>query len=201
MADKTTPSLNQSFWNKHWQTQNTGWDIGHASSPITKYIDQLSDKDISILIPGCGNAYEAEYLVKQDFTEITLIDIAPKAVERLKQKFANAEAVTVLQKDFFEHNGSYDLMIEQTFFCALPPKRREDYARQAASLLNPNGTLAGVLFNTTFQRPGPPFGGTVDEYQNIFTPYFNIQTMEECYNSIQPRAGSEVFIIFNAGKS
>ena len=46
---------------------DTGWDIGKGSTPILTYIDQLEDKSIKILIPGCGNAHEAEYLVSKDF--------------------------------------------------------------------------------------------------------------------------------------
>jgi hypothetical protein len=44
--------------------------------PIKNYIDTLKDKDIAILIPGCGNTYEAAYLLEQGFTNVTVIDIA-----------------------------------------------------------------------------------------------------------------------------
>jgi hypothetical protein len=51
-----------------------------------------------------------------------------------------------------------------------------------------------LLFNKTFEKPGPPFGGNTDEYKTIFSSFFNIKTMETCYNSIPPRKDSEVFI-------
>lgn len=57
--------LNEEFWTERYRNQQTGWDIGYPSTPLQKYFEQLSRKDIHILIPGCGNAYEAEFLVKK----------------------------------------------------------------------------------------------------------------------------------------
>ena len=186
--------LDQSYWNTRWEKSETGWDVGHASPAITTYMAQYPNKNAAILIPGCGNAYEAEFLLANGFTNITLIDIAPKAVERLQQKFAGTPPVNVVCEDFFLHQGVYDLIIEQTFFCAIPPSRRREYAAKAASLLNSGGRIIGVLFDKTFEQPGPPFGGCVCEYKPIFEPFFTVKTMDACYNSIAPRAGSEVFI-------
>jgi 16S rRNA A1518/A1519 N6-dimethyltransferase RsmA/KsgA/DIM1 with predicted DNA glycosylase/AP lyase activity len=52
------------------------------------------------LIPGCGNTYEAEYLLQEGFTNITVIDIAPTLVESLKQKFADNSSIKIIQADF-----------------------------------------------------------------------------------------------------
>lgn len=186
--------LDQSFWNTRWQNNETGWDIGYPAPAISEYMAQYQDKNAAILIPGCGNAYEAEYLLANGFKNITLIDIAPKAVEQLKTKFINSPQIKVLCEDFFNHQGKYDLIIEQTFFCAIPPIRRKEYAEKAASLLKEEGKIIGVLFDKTFEKSGPPFGGCPCQYKPIFEPYFNIITMDECYNSIPPRANSEVFI-------
>lgn len=185
---------NQSYWDSKWKSNQTGWDVGKATPAITKYIEQYGNKNSAILIPGCGNAYEAEFLVASGFTNINLIDIAPNAVDKLKEKFAYKPQVRLFCGDFFEHEGSYDLIIEQTFFCAIPPVRRKDYAQKMASLLNENGKIIGLLFDKTFENQGPPFGGSLSEYKVIFEPYFTIKTMDKCYNSILPRANSEVFI-------
>lgn len=186
--------LDQNYWNQRWQKNETGWDIGEASPTITEYMKQYPNKNANILIPGCGNAYEAEFLVANGFTNITLIDIAPKAVEALKEKFADKPEVKVLCEDFFQHQGNYDLIIEQTFFCAIPPARRNEYAAKTASLLNVNGKIIGVLFDKEFGQAFPPFGGRPEEYKPLFEPHFTIKTMDVCTNSIPPRAQSEVFI-------
>lgn len=185
----------QSFWNDRWILGETGWDIGYPAPAIEEYIRQYQNKEASILIPGCGNAYEAAYLVNQGFNNIMLIDIAPEAVKRLQQKFSAHPEVRIACADFFQHEGSYDLIIEQTFFCAIPPERRMEYAHKAFSLLKNHGKIAGLLFNRIFGQSGPPFGGSITEYFPIFNPYFEIKIMEVCYNSIPPRAGTELFIL------
>lgn len=186
--------LDANYWENRWENQETAWDVGYASPAITDYMDKIEDKNVSILIPGCGNAYEAEYLLKNGFQNITLIDIAPKAVEILQNKFRNDPQINVILGDFFEHQGHYDFMLEQTFFCAIPPSMRENYAKKSAELLQANGKIVGVMFNTIFEHQGPPFGGKTEDYRKIFEPFFNIKKMEECYNSIPPRKGSEAFV-------
>lgn len=187
-------AIDQNFWQLNWENQNTSWDIGYAAPAICKYLEQYLNKNAAILIAGCGNAYEAEFLVNQGFNNITLIDIAPKAVEILKEKFAQKPQVKVLCEDFFEHNSRYDLMIEQTFFCAIHPSKRNDYVKKAHQLLNKNGKLIGLLFNKKFEKEGPPFGAEIEEYKALFTPYFDIKTMEPCYNSIERRKDAELFV-------
>ncbi len=187
-------TIDKEYWNSQWLNNRTGWDVGHASPAITTYMDQYANKNAAILIPGCGNAHEAEFLVVNGFTNITLIDIAPKAVSLITAKFADMPHLNILCGDFFEHEGKYDLIIEQTFFCALPPNRRNDYAEKMSTLLNENGRVIGLMFDKFFEKNGPPFGGSKAEYKSIFERYFIIKTIEECYNSILPRVGSEIFI-------
>ena len=93
--------LDGTFWNNQYNTNTTGWDLGEVSPPIKAYIDQLNNKDLRILIPGCGNSYEAGYLLQQGFTNITLIDIAPILVARLQEKYRNNENIKIIQGDFF----------------------------------------------------------------------------------------------------
>ncbi len=187
--------LDRNYWQAQWEAGQTGWDIGYASPAIAEFADAWPDKNAAVLIPGCGNAYEAEHLLHAGFTNITLVDIAPAAVERLKRKFEGKKQIKIVGEDFFNHQGKYDLILEQTFFCAIPPSRRKEYAAKMFELLIENGTLAGLLFDKQFEQPGPPFSGCICEYKPVFEPYFNILQMEPCSNSIEPRKDSEVFFI------
>lgn len=81
------PNLGQDFWDNRWQKGETGWDLGEHSPVIGDFVETISDKDFRILIPGCGNAYEAEYLLNKGFTDITVLDIAPTAAQALSEKF------------------------------------------------------------------------------------------------------------------
>lgn len=187
--------LNARYWENRYNQQTTGWDLGQCSPPLKAYIDQLENKQLEILIPGCGNAYEAYYLLKNGFTHITLIDIAENLVRKLKAQFEHTP-IKVLNKDFFDLEGQFDLILEQTFFCAIDPKQRKTYVNKVADLLKPQGKLVGLLFDKVFEADGPPFGGTRVQYKELFGDQFELKTLETAYNSIKPRENSEVFINF-----
>lgn len=187
--------LDQSYWDNQYQANRTGWDLGAVSPPIKNYIDSIQNKNCSILIPGCGNTYEAEYLLDKGFTNISVIDIAPTLVEKLKNKFANNRNIQIILGDFFEHQGQYDLIFEQTFFCALPPTLRQKYVWKMHQILAENGTLSGLLFNRSFDV-SPPFGGSKQEYLDLFKSSFEFVKFEECLTSVQQRLNSELFFEF-----
>lgn len=185
--------LSPEFWSERYQQNQTGWDLGTISPPIKEYIDQLKDKTIKILIPGSGNAYEGEYLLQNGFKDVHLLDLTPEPLVKFKDRNPEFPEKQLHVGDFFEHKGKYDLIIEQTLFCAIDPKLRTNYAEKAAELLKPGGKLVGLLFNREFEG-GPPFGGDVQEYHTYFSPHFSKVSMEPCYNSIAPRMGTELFI-------
>lgn len=186
--------LGETFWNNQYNANTTGWDLGEVSPPLKAYIDQLTNKHLKILIPGCGNTYEAEYLLQQGFTDITVIDIAPALVVKLKEKFASNPNIKIILGDFFEHNGQYELVLEQTFFCAISPSLRKNYVTKMSELLALKGKLVGVLFDREFEQPGPPFGGCKCQYGPMFEKEFDFKTFELCNNSFVKRAGTELFI-------
>lgn len=185
--------LGDEYWSGRYREGSTRWDLGGPSGPLQAFLKGWSNKEVELLIPGCGNAYEAAWALSAGFTHITLLDISALLVQQLRERFAG-QPVQIIHGDFFNHSGTYGLILEQTFFCALDPLLRSRYVQKMHSLLTPGGTLAGVLFNKEFEG-GPPFGGSEEEYRHLFSPYFVIEKMEPCYNSIAPRAGTESFII------
>ncbi len=187
-------NFDRNFWEERWKNEETGWDIGHVSTPLKEYIDQLSDKKLRILIPGCGNAWEGEYLLKSGFENTWLIDISPQAVAKFLERFPEFPKNQLITGDFFELDEKFDLILEQTFFCALDPSLRRAYAKKMHELIHPGGRLVGLLFDTDWQNGHPPFGGSREEYEALFNPLFEIEKLERAYNSIKPRMGSELFI-------
>jgi thiopurine S-methyltransferase len=188
--------FDKTYWENKYHENATGWDIGYASAPLTDYFNQLRDKKLKILIPGGGNCYEAEYLFEQGFENIFVIDIAEQPLKNLKARFPDFPENHLIHDDFFNHQGTYDLIVEQTFFCALDPAMRQKYADKMADLLTENGKLAGLLFDFELTEDGPPFGGSTAEYLPLFSQKFTIKKLERCYNSIKPRNGRELFFIF-----
>ncbi|WP_339890065.1 methyltransferase domain-containing protein [uncultured Flavobacterium sp.] len=187
--------MNKEFWENRYKSNETGWDVGKITTPLKEYIDQIENKELNILIPGAGNGHEFDYLIEKGFSNITVIDIAEQPLEALKKRNPSFTK-NFIQGDFFDLAKTFDLVIEQTFFCALNPELRTKYVTQMHSLLEENGKLAGLLFDFPLTEVGPPFGGSEEEYLKLFSEKFNIKTLEKSYNSIKPRKDSELFFIF-----
>jgi SAM-dependent methyltransferase len=188
--------LNSNYWEERYQKNEIGWDVGTISTPLKEYIDQIEDKSIKILIPGAGNSHEFEYLITKGFHNVFVLDFAQSPLDNIQKRMPNCNTNQLIKSDFFEHEGTYDLIIEQTFFCALDPSLRKDYVQKMKELLNPNGKLVGLLFQFPLTEVGPPFGGSKQEYVSIFENDFHLKTFETAHNSIKPREGNELFFIF-----
>jgi hypothetical protein len=189
----STILLDIAYWVERYENEQTGWDIGFCSTPLKTYFDQLTDKNIKILIPGAGFGHEAIYLYNKGFRNVHVLDLVSQPLQNIQNKCPDFPPSQLHIGDFFEHDGSYDLIIEQTFFCAIDPTLRGAYVNKMRSLIREKGKLVGVLFDRNFEG-GPPFGGNAKEYEKLFKPSFNMVYIEPCYNSIPQRAGSEVFI-------
>ena len=173
--------LNADYWERRWQDQQTGWDIGQASPPLMHYVTPLLSDNPRILIPGAGRAYEAIALHQMGFTNVMVCDFPEEHL---------------LVGDFFDLplSSEVDLVLEQTFFCAIDPSLRPRYVEKMYDILRPGGRLAGVLFAKPFPFTGPPFGGTRREYEALFSKQFQILQLEVSPHSIRPRLGNEFFL-------
>ena len=186
--------LSEKAWDNRYLNNDIGWDLGTVSPPLKAYFDQLENKELKILIPGGGNAYEAEYLFKNGFVNVFVVDLSKTAIDNIKKRIPEFPSSHLIIGDFFEVEDVFDVIIEQTFFCALNPNLREHYAQKMHQLLKEKGTLAGVLFNVPLFTDRPPFGGAKKEYLRYFQPYFQVHVMSPCYNSYSKRSGKELFM-------
>lgn len=187
--------LSEDFWNQRYIDGNTGWDVGSATTPLAEYFNRIENKNIDILIPGAGKAHEAELLHKAGFSNVVVLDFAREALKRFELRVPDFPKSQLICGDFFEHDSRYDLIVEQTFFCALHPSLRDKYAQKVSELLKPKGRLVGLFFDTEFVGDKPPFGGHKEEYLGYFNNRFFIRKFEKAYNSIKPRQGNELFAI------
>lgn len=189
--------LTKEYWTARYNENNIPWDAGVITTPIKEYIDQLTNKDLKILIPGVGNGHELNYLYNNGFKNVYGLDISEEPIANFKKNNPDFPEDQLIVGEFFKHDNQYDLIIEQTFFCALNTELRPLYVAKTNDLLKENGKLAGVLFSFPLTEQGPPFGGSVEEYQQLFSNNFMLKTLAPCYNSIKPRKNNELFIIFH----
>lgn len=192
--------LSADYWNNRYLNSETGWDIGHASPAIISFFEDI-DRNATLLIPGCGNGYEGEILHQMGFTDLTLMDFAPEAKTNFLKRYPAFPEDQFLVGDFFALEGQFDYIVEQTFFCALVPEWRENYAEKMRSLLSPNGKLVGLMFDAPLNTDHPPFGGNKAEYQQLFSKHFSELSLEPCQTSISPRSGKELWVEFSNVKN
>ena len=141
---------------------------------------------------------------QKGFKNVHLLDWSARALQNFQEQLPDFPDSQLINSDFFEHektaeSDKYDLIVEQTFFCAIDPSLRPKYVQKMSDLLKNEGKLVGLLFNIPLNLGvgnEPPFGGNQGLYQSLFEPSFRIKAMDTCSNSVRPRAGNELFVIF-----
>ncbi len=192
-------NLDRAYWQQRYEEENTPWDASRITTPLKAYIDQLENKALRILIPGAGNAHEAAYLHELGFEKVYVCDWAQQPLDNLQANIPNFPPAHLLCADFFElpQRGDFDLILEQTFFCALPPALRAAYPAKCADLLADGGKLCGLFFNFPLDSApaaAPPYGGSEQEYRAYLESHFSTVSFSPCYNSIKPRANKELWL-------
>jgi len=190
--------MEKEFWEQRWDEGKTGWDIGYPAPAIMDYFKTIEDKDIKILIPGCGNAYEAQGIFDLGFKNVWIIDITEQATSSFSSRCPGFPEQQIIHGDFFDKEvlseiGPFDVIVEQTFFCAIHPTQRENYCKRMTELMKSESKLVGLMFDFPLES-GPPFGGSFDEYDERFSRYFGKVSIQKCQNSIEPRSGREFWI-------
>ena len=153
-------------WQRHYDENDLGWDLGQVAPPFVKLWEEGKLPLGKVLVPGCGRGHEVQFFAENGFA-VTAIDFSAGAVTYLKNalKERNLEG-RVLHQDFFSlddtHDGVYDLVIEQTFFCAISPRQRQDYVLNVSRMLKPGGMLVGLFYHTDKQG-GPPYNTTRED--------------------------------------
>ena len=164
MEFATRNPLDSAFWDERFDKGFTPWNRGAVPRNLLHYVNlnpvQGDHSGTVCLIPGCGHAYELDFLKKSGW-QVTAIDFSPAAVATAQALFP-AHAASILQADFFEYQPTSQLecIYERAFFCALPPERRAAVVQRWAELLKSGGVVFGFFFideEAGDQPKGPPF--------------------------------------------
>ena len=77
--------------------------------------------------------------------------------------------ITILQGNFFDHNGTYSAALDRGGLVALPYQDRRGYAQHLRRRLEPGGVLLLVTVEyDPARRSGPPFPVFPDEARQLF---------------------------------
>ncbi len=185
-------------WQRHYDENDLGWDLGQVAPPFMNLLESNVIIPGKTLVPGCGRGHEVIYLAENGF-DVTAVDYSIGAVDYLKQVVQQRELNSkVLNIDFFDlnstHDCTYDLLIEQAFFCAISPNQRDLYVTTVARVLKTGGMLAGLFYNTV-QEGGPPFNTTKEDIIKHFSELFEIRDLAQAKNSAEQRKDKELLAI------
>ena len=193
----------QKDWQSHYESNDLGWDLGQVAPPFVKL---WQDKKLplgKVLGPGCGRGHEVMFLAEKG-CEVTAVDFSQGAVTYLKNTLKEKSLdCRVLHEDFFclddSHDGIYDLVLEQTFFCAIAPRQRKDYIQKVSRVLKPEGMLVGLFYHTN-KEGGPPYNTTYEDIEINFSKYFQIKQLEKTLLSAEQRKNKEWLGCFKKNK-
>ncbi|MBK8337599.1 MAG: methyltransferase domain-containing protein [Sterolibacteriaceae bacterium] len=162
------------FWEQRYRDGVTPWDAGGVPRALQDFVAEwcATRSDAArVLLPGCGNAWEARHLCEMGW-QVLALDFSAAAV---------AGAVPVMGRwrdrlllaDFFTFAAAapFDLIYERAFLCALPRRLWPDYAARCAELLCPGGLLAG-FFYFGCEPKGPPFMIEPAALDALLEPHF-----------------------------
>ncbi|HWQ37195.1 MAG TPA: methyltransferase [Burkholderiales bacterium] len=183
--DSSTPE----FWESRYREHTTPWDAGRVPDALRAYAKRLRP-GTRILIPGCGSAYEAYYLIENGF-DVLAIDFSPAAVDAARRTMG-CFADHVKLADFFDFDigEPYDVVYERAFLCALPPRIWPQYPTRMKQVLRPGGELAGFFFFRETEK-GPPFGTSPQALHALLDPGFEQVEERPVDDSIPVFQGAE----------
>jgi len=172
------------FWEGLYAEGRDGWDLGGAAPPLDAWLDaggRFASTDTAaarIAVPGAGRGHDARLLARHGY-RVWGFDFASAAVaEAAALARRDGVAVSYERRDIFtigaDYAGFFDGVWEYTCFCAIDPRRREEYARLVHSILRPSGTLLACFFPLRDGDDGPPFPVSRPEIERLLAPGFDI---------------------------
>lgn len=186
---ESNDSSRPEFWDMRYAAGETPWDFHGVPAALKEFLK--TSQAGSVLIPGCGAAYEVRAFHEADW-KVTAIDFSRVAVERARSELG-ALASRVVQGNFFTHDfGSqhFDVIYERTFLCALPPDLWPAYVNRMTQLLRPGGKLVGIFLYGEQAEP-PPYPLNPEKARELFKEKFSLAKTSPVSDSLPMFAGNE----------
>ena len=194
MADfQSRDPLTPAFWDERFERAFTPWDRGGVPEQVRDFVSRSQRR--SVLIPGCGAAYELVHFSEAGWDAVA-IDFSPAAVERARG-ITGQWSGRVVEADFFAYqpDAGLDMIYERAFLCALPRAMWPQVVRRWAQLLPQGGVLAGYFFFDDAPK-GPPFGIGRDELDGLLRGDFECVEDAEVADSIAVFAAKERWMVW-----
>lgn len=192
------------YWDDRYNEKNDIWSLNKPNPVLVQaFEEKMILPPAGILVAGAGKGEDPVFLAKNGFS-VTAIDFSSKAVEYLKAR-AGEEGVELnpVQGDLFnlekEYPEAFDIIYEYVTICAVEPSRVEELVKNFAAALKPGGIFMSVLFPIDGREGGPPFAIDLLHFYSVAQKYLKLEFYSREINSLRPRKGNEVLLIFRKG--
>lgn len=189
-------------WDNVWTRKKSNEVSWHQENPKTSVELILSanpTKDAKIIDVGGGDSNLVDNLLELGFSDITVLDISAKALERAKSRLGNkAKVVKWIECDIlkFEGDDKYDIWHDRALLHFLTS---EEDSKKYVELTRQYVSEGGYLILSTFSTKGPMMCSGLDTRQyseesikKLFSNSFDhIKSFEE--EHVTPFGKSQIF--------
>jgi methyl halide transferase len=189
----------QQFWQSLYESDRTAWDLGGPTPVFRRLLQEGRLPHGRMIVLGAGRGHDAHFFARHGF-DVTAVDFAPAAIRALHNANDGDAAIAIVQSDIFALNpilnGIFDYVLDYTFYCAIAPQRREEYAAVVERLLKPGGRFVALAFPLGERAGGPPFGVDASALVDMMRQRrFRLEHREIPADSVRPRLGREELLI------
>jgi methyl halide transferase len=169
-------SATETDWENCYRTNDTHWDKGAPSPGLADWLAAHPDLPTGdVVVPGCGFGHDVREWAKAGHSAVGY-DIAAGAVQGATEKTNRTGLPAIFRLGDFladEPDRQFDWVFEHTFYCAIPPTRRDDHRAAVKRWLKPGGQLLAVHYFIP-DKDGPPFGTDRKEIMARFSDDFEL---------------------------
>jgi SAM-dependent methyltransferase len=188
-------------WKEAWRAGRTPWDEGKSPPALYELLSRGLVPGGRTLVPGCGTGYDLATLAQhdRDVVGIDLSELARDAFEREYPDLPGNVRFEVADFFTFDDGASFDFVWDYTFFCALDPDRRSEWASVMTRLMSPGGLLATLVFpfeDPISDRQGPPWPINTDLVRGVLGQAFELIEAAPAATSHPGREGKEVLALW-----
>lgn len=162
-------------WSAHYRDGVTPWDLGEPHAELVKRLPSLGPAGVAV-VPGAGRGNDIAALVAAGW-RVTAIDYSPEVTELLRA--AVGPEGRVVTGDVFDYSPPQpvELVFDHTFFCTLPPEKRETFGSWATDVVKPGGRLASAVFpvDRPASEPAPPYPMAVGDLADALMGSFELE--------------------------
>jgi len=168
----------QTDWDELYRRRETPWEKGKPHPALVDFLATNGPLAGEIFVPGCGSGHDVRALSTAE-NHVLGIDLAPRAIAkaRARKKIAKEDYMLGDLFDFppqFDHQ--FNWVFEHTCFCAIDPRQRSEYIQTIVRLLKPGGRFLAIFFiNPDHDEPGPPYRVSLEELDELFGEYFDLE--------------------------